>query len=105
MWKTAFAIIILTLSLVGCSKDEPASLAEEYPGEWQENSVSIARTLVKNNVRGCGYMFFKQRYDNSHQYLVYCSRDGKIWNAYIVWDVIEKVNGPYEQPVTIEPPF
>ena len=73
--------------------------AEIYPGKWKTDpQIKIQRTLVKNGVTGCGYMAYKPRYNFDNEFLVYCSMDYKTWTAYIVWDVLEKLEGPYPQP-------
>ncbi len=59
-------------------------------------NVDISRTLVKNNVGGCGqYMFRASAFDRD-EYMVHCSRDGSTWTAYIVWPSINKVQGPLQ---------
>lgn len=71
-------------------------LSVKYPGPWQTDYDSrISRTLTVNSISGCGEYKFKEDAKKSKSYVVYCSRDGKNWLAYIVWAASEKVMGPY----------
>lgn len=73
-----------------------AEISEKYPGPWQENfDQRITKTLAVNGIRGCGQYKFKEDAKQSKSYIVYCSRDGQNWLAYIVWAASEKVMGPY----------
>ncbi|MCE7033566.1 hypothetical protein LY625_13265 [Lysobacter sp. GX 14042] len=71
------------------------ALAEEYPGPWREDfNADIARTLAHNRVTGCGQFKFKPSSQNRNEFVVYCTRDGHEWSAYVVWTAINEVIGP-----------
>lgn len=106
MKKLAFALVCAAIfAMAGCSRDEPETLSEEYPGEWRSDvPLDIKRALVSHGAKNCGYIEYKQRFDSSVQCLVYCSNDRKRWTAYVVWRGTDKVAGPFEQPSELQPP-
>lgn len=80
-------------------------LADDYLGPWRSNAPSnIIRTLISNNVRGCGEFQYKPSDRNSGEYLVYCTPDGRNWAAYIVWPNIDRISGPAHPDPKISPP-
>lgn len=78
---------------------------ERFPGPWQERikGTGIAKTLVAHDVRGCGFLKFRESSRDKNEYLVYCSRDFENWRAYLVWPRINKVTGPFSPDPTISP--
>ncbi|WP_131821821.1 hypothetical protein [Salipiger marinus] len=69
--------------------------AEDYLGKWRSDAPSnITRTLISNNVRGCGEFHHKPSARNSGEYLVYCTPDGRNWAAYLVWPNVDRISGP-----------
>jgi hypothetical protein len=82
-----------------------AGLAEDYPGSWRTDApASIVRTLASNNVKGCGEFAYRQRANGSQEYLVYCTRDGTSWAAWLAWTASNKVQGPYAPDTSLLPP-
>lgn len=80
-------------------------VAEDYVGGWRSNAPSsIVRTLISNNVRGCGEFHHKPSARNSGEYLVYCTQDGRNWAAYLVWPNINRISGPARPDPSISPP-
>lgn len=72
------------------------SMAQRYPGPWSsEFKLEIARTLAKNQVRGCGEFYYRAASGGSNEYLVYCTRDGNVWSSYLAFTSAETVMGPY----------
>lgn len=75
-------------------------------GRWMSDSpTDIVRTLVSNNVRGCGEFHYKINFRSTGEYLVYCTRDGRKWTAYVVWPNIDRVYGPADPDPSIAPPY
>lgn len=76
-----------------------AKVNSEYPGKWIEETNSefneIVKTLIKNNIKGCGEFYFKRHKSSSANYLVACTSDGINWNYYMVYTASQKVLGPY----------
>ncbi|MCH5490484.1 hypothetical protein [Pseudomonas syringae] len=88
-------LLLACLLMTGRAMAE-ADLSEQYPGPWLEKfDQRISKTLAVNGIRGCGQYKFKEDAKQSKSYIVYCSRDGENWLAYIVWAASEKVMGPY----------
>lgn len=88
-------LLLASVLFVGQAMAE-TDLSVKYPGPWQDNyDQRITKTLVVNGITGCGEYKFKEDAKKSKSYVVYCSRDGKNWLAYIVWAASEKVMGPF----------
>ncbi len=101
--------LLLSLFLILPACDNPEkdmSLQEFYPPPWHsEFNLGITRALIKNKVRGCGEYHYRSRYDWDQEYLVYCSRDGKSWTAYLVWPLIGAVGRPTRRDGSITAPY
>lgn len=100
--KTIFGLFLgcaLTLGAVA-----ETSFSERYPGPWRESAnLGISKALVANNVRGCGEYKYRESSRDRGEFLVYCSRDGLSWSAYLVWANINKVTGPHQISASIPP--
>ena len=49
------------------------TLAEQFPGPWREDvNIDIIKTLVKNNIKGCGSFVYRPHYRGGYEYLVRC---------------------------------
>jgi hypothetical protein len=80
-------------------------VTEDYLGTWQSNPPNdIIQTLISNDVRGCGEFHYKPSAQNSGEYLVYCTRDGRTWTAYLVWPDVDRISGPARPDPSISPP-
>lgn len=87
-----FAILVSGLSLSACGP--PPTYAEQYPGAWREPSTDVMRTLAKRGTRGCGEFYQKPHVSSRGEYVIACTRDGRIWRGYLVWTGSEQVLGP-----------
>lgn len=84
---------------------EPPTPAQEYPGAWRNSShPTLMTTLAKNHVTGCGELVWRESVQHRGQLLVYCTRDGTQWLAYLAWPAIGEVTGPLDTPADIDPP-
>lgn len=69
---------------------------EAYPGPWRTDGPAfdkIAMTLGENSIGGCGefhYRLAKGKPDPGEA-LVYCTRDGRNWDHYLVFYKINNV--------------
>lgn len=80
--------------LVACVGEAPPTLAEAYPGDWQQNDeVQISRTLAASNVFGCGQYEYR-RGTTRDSFLVRCTGDGQRRILYRVWPDRLEVQGP-----------
>lgn len=75
----------------------PAKAPDEaYPGPWRTDGPAfdkIALTLGRNSIGGCGefhYRLAKGKPDPGEA-LVYCTRDGRNWDHYLVFYKINNV--------------
>lgn len=83
--------VVLVLPQLGL-----ASMDRDYPGPWRTDAApQITRTLGAAGVKGCGEFAWRQRANQSAEYLVYCTADGRRWAAYLAWTAAGKVMGPY----------
>ncbi|CAM8642509.1 hypothetical protein MCEMSEM18_03523 [Comamonadaceae bacterium] len=95
------SLVALFITAVAYAGD----FAGQYPGTWSDTpNAGIMRALASNNVAGCGQYSYKAAAGSSSEYLVYCTRDGKNWMAYLVWPKIGKVMGPNRTSPDIPPP-
>ncbi|WP_455756515.1 hypothetical protein [Sulfurimonas sp.] len=73
------------------------SKEDKFEEEWHDKTnIKIGRSLTKNKNRDCGEFKYKKNLNYSSEYLVRCTRDGKVWKAYIVYSLIEEVEGPFK---------
>jgi hypothetical protein len=61
----------------------------EYKGNWysdwiSESNLGIEKSLVANNIRGCGEYRFRKNMTDNNDFLVKCTADGKNWVLYRV---------------------
>ena len=97
-----FGFIVLG-GIFGNSEDEEVYgvgddyyASDGYAMYWEEDEfhLGIPKTLVKNNIRGCGQFKYKQSEKTDSEYKVQCTRDGKNWVEYLVWTSSGSVSGP-----------
>lgn len=89
-------IFLFFVFITASTHAEKIPLSTRYPKPWRENfNLEITRSLSNKNIRGCGQYKFRESSKDKGEYLVYCSRDGRNWLAYIVWPNINNVMGPY----------
>lgn len=94
------AFIASMAPLVAFSQD----WSSEYPAPWREDAEpTIIRTLLKNNVNGCGQFQWRRSATARDEFLIYCTRDGRAWTAFQVWPSINKVLGPYRTSASLPP--
>lgn len=88
-------LLALCLSIPVVANAE--SVQDMYPGPWQyEFNTEITTALVVSKVKGCGQYRYRVSTRSTSEFLVYCSRDGEKWLAYMVWPKLEKALGPYQ---------
>lgn len=77
-------------------------------------NLDISRTLITNNVTGCGFVRWALNPGTTSEYTVNCSMDGENWTTYIVYPKINAVtvtgkkihevsNEASKEPATTEP--
>jgi hypothetical protein len=84
----------LTCSL-GTADARPKLLpSEQFPGPWLEVTQEIRDVLSLNNVSACSQAVGRQSSRNLGEYLLYCTRDEKLWTSWRVQPAARKVRGP-----------
>ena len=99
-----YSLIPFVALLISTTVDA-GNFTSQYPGAWSDAPhPGIMRALVSNKVVGCGQYSYKAAASSSGEYLVYCTRDGKNWVAYLVWPNIGNIIGPNRISLDIPPP-
>jgi hypothetical protein len=81
--------------LVGMADARPKlSPSEEFPGPWLEVTQEIMDVLALNKVSDCSQAMGRQSSRNPGEYLLYCTRDEKLWTSWLVQPAAHKVRGP-----------
>lgn len=108
-----FMVIMLVGSWIGGFLKPPSKVIPDrklgmealYPPPWRSDfDLPIARSLSKHGVTGCGEFQYRESSQHSREYMVYCTRDGNTWTAYLVWSGAEKVMGPLALDVGVTLP-
>jgi len=97
--KIYFKIIAVALAFFGifCSIVFSEEISSKFELNWNTDfNIGISQALVANKIRDCGEFKYKKSKEHNGEYLVYCTRDGANWSAYLVWAPIKKVMGPYK---------
>ena len=89
--------VSLVVLLSGCTK------GVSYPGEWRLHGPAfdqIATTLAQNRIRGCGEFYYKLANGEKDpgEALVYCTRNGRDWDSYLVFYKIGNVMSVAKEP-------
>jgi len=99
--KTKLSILLGFLFFAGNAV--AGDLRGDYPGPWRENvPEELLAAMGKNHIRSCGQIKFQESVKQKGEYLVYCTRDGEHWTAYLVWSDNEKVMGPYPADLALK---
>jgi hypothetical protein len=80
------------------------SLSERYPGPWVEVTQEIRDLLDSNKIRACTQAMGRQSANDPGEYLLYCTRDEKLWTRWRVWPATHKIRGPDEIFAIMTPP-
>jgi len=93
--------LVFSVLIQGCGQPpEEKTIDEMYPLPWVERiNVDIAKTLVANNIRGCGQYKERKAATSSSEFLISCTRDGKTWKYYLVFTASGDVTGPLSDKI------
>jgi hypothetical protein len=81
--------------LLGTVDARPKLLpSEQFPGPWLEVTQEIRDVLALNEVSACGQAVGRQSSYNPGEYLLYCTRDEKLWTSWRVQPAAHRVRGP-----------
>ena len=89
-------LTLLSLTcLLGTADARPRLLpSEHFPGPWLEVTQEIRDVLALNNVSACSQAVGRQSSRNPDEYLLYCTRDEKLWTSWRVQPAAQKIRGP-----------
>lgn len=71
------------------------SPSEPFPGPWLEITQEIRDVLTLHKVSACSQAMARQSSQDPGEYLLYCTRDEKLWTSWHVQPAAQKVRGPY----------
>jgi hypothetical protein len=71
------------------------SPSEQFPGPWLEVTQEIRDILNLHNVSACSQAAARQSSQDPGEYLLYCTRDEKVWTSWHVQPATQKIRGPY----------
>lgn len=82
--RHAFTAILAALA-AGCAPAAPS-----YPAPWRDTGPvfwEIAKTFGAKGITGCGEFYYRTANgaEDPGEALVYCTADGKTWDAYLVF--------------------
>jgi hypothetical protein len=81
--------------LPGTADARPKLLpSEQFPGPWLEVTQEIRDVLALNKVTACSQAVGRQSSPNPGEYLLYCTRDEKLWTSWRVEPAAHEVRGP-----------
>jgi hypothetical protein len=93
--RSGLTLLGLTL-LLGTADSRPKiSPSEEFPGPWLEVTQEVRDVLTLNKVSACSQAMGRQSLGDPGEYLLYCTRDEKLWTSWHVQAAAQKVRGPF----------
>jgi hypothetical protein len=87
-------LTLLGLTCLLGTADARPKPSEQFPGPWLEVTQEIRDVLVLNKVSACSQAMGRQSSCNPGKYLLYCTRDEKLWTSWRVQPAANKVRGP-----------
>lgn len=91
-----FSLALLGLTcLLGTADARPMLLpSEQFPGPWLEVTQEIRDVLALNKISACSQAAGRVSARNPGEYLLYCTRDEKLWTSWRVQPAARTVRGP-----------
>jgi hypothetical protein len=68
--------------------------SEQFPGPWLEITQEIRDLFALNEVPACSQAVGRQSSRNPGEYLLYCTRDERLWTSWRVQPAAHRVRGP-----------
>jgi hypothetical protein len=97
-WIVCFVIGVVLILAVVIAKSFVSSPDSAEPENWNWETVAnadIARTLTKNEIKGCGEMRWRATEGYTQEFVVQCAPKGKFSVEYMVGAASETVKGPF----------
>ena len=93
-FRSGLTLLGLTC-LPGAADARPKLLpSEQFPGPWLELTQEIRDVLTLNKVSACSQAMGRQSSRDPGEYLLYCTRDEKLWTSWRVQPAAHNVHGP-----------
>ena len=93
-FRSSLTLLGLTFLLGTADARPKISPSEQFPGPWLEVTQEIRDVLTLHKVSACSQAMARQSSQNPDEYLLYCTRDEKLWTSWHVQPVAQKV--PYK---------
>lgn len=104
LFRCCLVLAVLT-SLASAANARPGfSASEHYPGPWLEITQEIREVLALHKISACNQTAGRQSSRKAGEYLLYCTRDEKVWTSWHVEPAARKVRGPGKLFEDIPPP-
>ena len=87
-------LTLLGLTCLLGTADARPKPSEQFPGPWLEVTQEIRDVLDLNKVSACSQAMGRQSLCNPGEYLLYCTRDEKLWTSWRVQLAAQKIRGP-----------
>ena len=87
-------LTLLGLTCLLGTADARPKPSEQFPGPWLEITQEIRDVLVLNKVSACSQAVGRQSSRSPDEYLLYCTRDEKLWTSWRVQLAAQKIRGP-----------
>jgi hypothetical protein len=86
----------LTCCLLGTAEARSKlSPSEQFPGPWLEVTQEIRDVLTLHNVAACSQAMARQSSQDPGEYLLYCTRDEKLWTSWHIQPAARRIRGPF----------
>lgn len=93
---SGLTLLGLTCCLLGTADARSKlSPSEQFPGPWLEVTQEIRDILTMQKVSACSQAMARQSSQDPGEYLLYCTRDEKVWTSWHVQPAAQKIRGPY----------
>jgi hypothetical protein len=89
-------LMLLGLTCLPGTADARSRLSpsEQFPGPWEEVTQEIRDVLALNKVLACSQAMTRQSSRDPGDYLLYCTRDEKLWTSWRIQPAGQQVRGP-----------
>ena len=94
--NSGLMLLALTFLLGTAEARSRLSPSEQFPSPWLEVTQEIRDVLTLHKVAACSQAMARQSSENPDEYLLYCTRDEKLWTSWHVQPAAQKVRGPYK---------
>lgn len=94
IFRCCLMLAVLTPLASATDARPKGSGSDHYPGPWLEVSQEIREVLEFHKVSACTQAAGRQSSRNAGEYLLYCTRDEKVWTSWHVEPEAHRVRGP-----------